>query len=387
MHKGIIGIMVFFCFNVTCFSQADCEQTLNTATEEFNAGHFYGISSMLKPCIDNGFTKEQRQRAYLLLTQSYLLLDDPIGAEDSYLKLLYANPEFIAEPDREPIDVVYLSKKFTSTPIFSLIVKLGGNISFERIINDWTITGSDEAQVCILKPGWQISGGADWNINDKFALTLETGYILTGFRKEVSNIFINDVTEIYDRQHWLSLPLSIKYTHNKSVNFKPYGYIGYSTNLLLGARASLIKTDRTPNSDTGEFSEEKSESATLNFTRRRNHVNRSLILGTGFRYKVGLNYIFVDARYSVGLSNIANERARYFDYSLGAVNDNTSDDFINSGISVFEFAHVDDDFRIDNLSVTFGYVKPLYKPRKLKKARTRTVLRFIKKKKNGAGKN
>src|SRR5258706_9619049 len=105
----------------------DCELTLRNALEEFNAGHFYGIPSILKPCIDKGFTLEQKQRAYLLLTQTYLLIDDPISAEDSYLKLLKANPEFVTDDARDPIDVVYLSKKFTSSPIFSIYGRVGAN--------------------------------------------------------------------------------------------------------------------------------------------------------------------------------------------------------------------------------------------------------------------
>jgi hypothetical protein len=39
---------------------------------------------------------------------------------------------------------------------------------------------------------------------------------------------------------------------------------------------------------------------------------------------------------------------------------------------------VDDYFRLDNLALSVGYVHPLYKPRKLKKARTKGLLRFIK---------
>jgi hypothetical protein len=97
---------------------------------------------MLKPCIDKGFSREQRQRAYLLLTQTYLLLDDPISAEDSYLKVLKANPEYTTDAARDPIEVVYLSKKFTAAPIFSLFAKLGPNVSIARVIHDIDLTSS-----------------------------------------------------------------------------------------------------------------------------------------------------------------------------------------------------------------------------------------------------
>jgi len=118
MRYSIVGLLIIL-FSSQGFAQGNnCEETLNTAAEEFAAGRFYGIPAMLKPCLDKGFSREQRQRAYLLLTQTYLLLEDPVAAEASYLEVLKANPEFVADPARDPIDLVYLSKKFTAAPVF-----------------------------------------------------------------------------------------------------------------------------------------------------------------------------------------------------------------------------------------------------------------------------
>src|SRR5690349_8468608 len=110
---------LFFTLSVhVAFAQNDdCELTLSRAVDEYNAGHFYAIPAVLEPCL-NQFTTEQRQRAYLLLTQTYLLMDDPIGAKQSYLSVLKANPEFIPDTAVHTIDVIYLSKKFTATSIF-----------------------------------------------------------------------------------------------------------------------------------------------------------------------------------------------------------------------------------------------------------------------------
>src|SRR5687768_13417769 len=122
------GLVVIFLLCICGFSGAaqtdDCELTMTRAVDEFNAGHFYVIPSVLSPCLDK-FSAEQRQRAYLLLTQTYLLLDDPIGAKQSYLGVLKANPEFVADTALHPIDVIYLSKKFTATSVFSWFAKAG----------------------------------------------------------------------------------------------------------------------------------------------------------------------------------------------------------------------------------------------------------------------
>ncbi|MGC4021638.1 MAG: hypothetical protein QM734_06700 [Cyclobacteriaceae bacterium] len=149
-----------------CFGQTDCERTLSQATAEFDAGRFYGLPALLKPCLDNGFSKEQKVRAYLLLTQAYLIIDDPIAAENSYLQLLTADPEFVANPKRDPVDVYYLSKKFTTTPVFTPSFQTGINTSFVRTIYSLNTSSSnkDLTTTNTLKVGFQVGGALDWNL-------------------------------------------------------------------------------------------------------------------------------------------------------------------------------------------------------------------------------
>lgn len=352
----------------------DCESKLNQATDEFNAGHFYGIAAMLKPCIDNGFSREQRQRAYLLLTQTYLLLDDPIGAESSYLSLLKANPEFETDPERDPIDVVYLSKKFTATPVFTLFGKLGINTSPVRVIAAQSLTGKPVDTKYILKPGWMIGIGADWNATEKISLALELQYAFTAYRKQQYNIFGLSETDLYDRQNWVMLPLSLKYSFSTG-KFKPYGYFGYSVNLLLNDKANMTFIDRIATSGEGTPLQTQSESPILNLRYKRELFNASFFVGGGVRYKWGLEYLFVDVRYAFGMKDLLKESGAYLDYKASA--DRTSPVLLESGSPVFKWANIDDNFRLDNVYVTFGYMHPLYNPRKLKKARTRSVLRTI----------
>ena len=359
---------------IVAHAQVDnCELKLNQATEEFNAGHFYNISSLLKDCIDRGFTREQRQRAYLLLTQTYLLLDDPIGAESSYLKLLEANPEFVTEPDRDPIDVVYLSRKFTATPIFSVFAKFGGNTSPVSVIKAVNITGEPTENNYILKPGWTVGVGGDWHISEKVSLMAELQFAYTAYRREQLGLFEgNSSTDLFDRQNWVNIPVSIKYTH-KMANGKlfPYVYAGAAVNLLLADRASIILTDNNPLNLT--------ESPILNYRPKRTFFNRSFLIGAGSRYKIGLDYLFADLRYSIGLSNLFDYNMAYLDYSTASGNDYSSDRLLETGDPVFRFATIDNFFRLNTLYATIGYIRPLYKPRKIKKAKTGSILRWIRK--------
>jgi hypothetical protein len=366
----IVGLFFLMVICSQSFAQKeDCEQTLNHAQEEFNAGHFYGLSSMLKSCVDHGFTREQRQRAYLLLTQAYLLLDDPIAAEDSYLKLLKANPEFVTDPNRDPMDVVYLSKKFTASPILSVFGKLGANVSPVSVIRYNYISDSKGVtENYSLRPGLFAGVGVDWNITDNISATGELNYSSTAYKDVESNIFLRDSKEVIDKQNWFTIPLSIKYSDNVGL-VRPYGYFGFSASILLADKINITSLDNSPGEAGQEVNTQSSESPILDFKYKRNNLNRSLFLGGGVRYKWKLDYFFIDLRYSFGLSNITNLNALY------------------QGDAVTRWAHVDDLMRLNNLAFSLGYVHPLYKPRKLKNARTKSVLKDIKKQKGDVQQN
>ncbi len=365
----ILTIMLSFQF--AWGQKNDCEQTLGTALDEFNAGHFYGLSAILKPCIENGFTREQQQRAYILLTQTYLLIDDPIAAEDSYLKLLKANPEFVTDDARDPIDVVYLSKKFTSTPIFSLFAQVGANISPVRVIqaND-LFQGHDTVNYnksYTMRPGWQFSIGSDLTLTDRISVAAALQYKFTSYQHNYTQAFGRDKGEFTDRQSWLNIPISVKYSFEKG-RFKPFIFIGYSTNILVGDKANINSLDIL---NDGEASQ-PTGIQNVNFLYKRNILNSAVFFGGGFKRKIGLNYIFVDLRYNVGLKNIVKERNLFS-------TTNSSSKYAESHEIAMRYGHVDDYLRLDNLAISIGYIHPFYKPRKLKKARTKSILNKIRK--------
>jgi hypothetical protein len=365
--KTIVGLIVTSVLSANVFAQSiTCEEQLNAAAAEFEAGRFYGIPGMLKSCIDKGFTTEQRQRAFLLLTQTYLLLQDPIAAEDSYLKVLKANPEYETNPDVDPIDVVYLSKKFTAAPIFSLYGRAGGNTSVARVINSlyaYDSPGVPSKDKYTLRPGFQIGAGVDWHVIDQFSISAELNLLSASYRRTRTDIFGRDVLVSTDQQSSLVVPLMVKYTHKTKSNIKPFGYAGYSIQLLLSDKLKVISEnkDENPDSEVGNISTETYESPSRNYTAIRTSINQSFLVGGGAKLKSGLNYWFLDLRYALGLTNIINK------------------DAVFQTEEIFRSGHVDDFLRLDNLSLSVGFVYPLYKPRHVKKVRTKGILRKIKK--------
>jgi hypothetical protein len=345
-----------------------CEATLTHATQEFQAGHFYSIPAILSSCLDK-FTPEQRQRANLLLTETYLLLDDPMGAKRSYMEVLKANPEFIGDPNVHPIEIVYLSKKFTTSPVFAWFGKAGTNVSPVWVIQDNDIFGQASAQEEYnLKPGFQIGAGGDMYLYESFDLRAELNYVFATYEHTTTKYFEEDTKKVKDNQTWLTIPVMINY-HPFRGTYQPYFYAGYSASLLLRDIVNVtIKNIRTAEAGTDE-----KESPGLNFYNKRNKWNQAIVLGGGIKVKFGLDFLFADVRYCMGLKNIVSSTNLYADNSL----DPTSEGFTGSGLPAFSYAHVDDYFRLDNVSVSFGLLRPLYKPRELKRSRTRSLSKKI----------
>jgi hypothetical protein len=373
----LIGLIFIFSF-YHAFAQKDCVQILSEAQNEFNAGHFYGLSSLLKDCLEsNGFTDEQKVTAYRLLAQAYLVTDDPIAAEDSYLKLLKANPEYISDESTDPVDIFFLSKKFTATPKFTpTLVRVGGNISFARLIqriNTNSLLSTKYKQT--LRAGFQIGSGVDWNINDNLAIGAGVNFSFKSFKNTASGIFEDplgngqpDDKVVIEKQSWLDLPLYVRYAYSKG-KIRPFGYAGFSFNLLLSDKAQIEYVNKSPDQEGGSFIENRTQGPDLNLLFKRNVLNRSLVLGAGFRYKVGKDFIVVDTRYMGGLSNVTNKERNFYSTE-------NSDTFTMDGAAA-KYSFVSDYFRVDNLSLSIGYVKPLYNPRKIKKARTNSAMKKI----------
>lgn len=347
----------------------DCEQTIAFATEEFNAGHFHSVPRILNDCM-NSFSRDQKQRAFLLLTQTYLLLDDPIGAQRSYLEILWANPEFVPDEQLHAIDIVYLSKRFTATPRFSWFVGAGSNVSPVRKILEIG-TSPLEKESYRLRPGYNVGIGGEYSYDDHLRLRAEVNFFHTSYGLHGEGRHQMDEIMVVDRQTWLNLPLYVCYSDNIG-KYRPYGYVGYSISSLFADKGVITLTEISAGGEEVEMVEV--ESADFDFTQRRIKVNQSFIVGGGIKYKFGLDFLFAEVRYSAGLKNVVNPDFIYGDPNA----DGTSVDWIQSSSPSFEYDHVDNYFRLDNLALTVGFLRPLYKPRELKRARTRSVLRKLK---------
>ncbi len=339
--------------------QVNCTETLNSARENFAQGRLYGIPALLKPCIDNGFNKNQKIQAYWLLTRTYLYIDDPISAEDSYLKLLKLDPEYKVDQEKDPIEMVYLDQKFTTTPIFVLFVNAGFNVTWASVIHDYGVGNTRLSdQNYQGEVGFQFGAGTEWNISDHWSLGMEINLANRRYTY-TNNLFDVDNLAFSETQLNLDVPIFLKYrvTYDK---IQPFIYFGYAQHILLRSDAEVSLTDRATTGDEN-LTEFPVTGPRENLDELRERLTRSLVGGIGFNYRFGYNYLRFDARYQLGLENIIDINNQYADEDL-----------------LYRYGFVDDDKKLNALAVSIGFVKPLYKPRKIRKPRANFLKRIFK---------
>ena len=360
----------------TTSDDVDCDQQVSKAESEFNAGHFYGIPSILKNCLSGSkLSKEQLVKAYMVLCQTYMILDDPNAAGDNYLKLLKADPEFVPNEKDDPIEIVYLSKQYTATPIFTPHFRMGLNASMISTIYSLTTEPYFTNTAHPLRLGFQVGGGVDWNINDNFSVCLEADLASRGYERIETSGINTDESVVQASQWWFDVPIYAKYGFSlKDNKIRPFVYVGFAANFLLSASNLFTYTD---NKSTG--SQLVTEGPAESVVNQRNQFNRSFLFGGGIRYKVGKNFLFADLRYMGGMTNLANEAKLYYESSNTISPGQIGNPNTYMANAITRYHYVSDLFRMDNMSLTFGFVKPLYDPRKVKKARTKSVARAIRK--------
>ncbi len=341
------------------------DDVLNRANEAFSVGHFSTVRLILSDSLTRKMSSEQKQRAFMMLAQVYLILDKPNTADSSYLLLLRANPEFVPTPETDPIDIVYLSQKFTTRPLFTPHARLGMPLSWATNLFSTNTSSLPTSTSQSLRPNIEFGAGIEWNYNDHLSIGTEGVLSFRSYRKRVTGISLHDEVSIIDKQIWADVPLYIKYSDSKG-KWRPYGYAGAALNLLLSSRATLGFVNRSPSLGV----ETPEEGVDVNTTDSRYFINRSLLFGAGVKYKYGKDFFFAEMRYMAGLNNQTKPDKIYV----------RGDD----GVLVPEatkYQYVFGLFRLNAVSVSVGYIRPIYQPRVIKRVSTKQVMRKINKKK------
>lgn len=352
-HKNRTGLLLFLLLIIPLmgFSQGrNCAVNLREAQSQFDMGQIEKVPGLLMDCIESGFTRDEKIQAYKLLINSFIYDDNLALAEQYILAFLKNYPEYEVVAT-DPSEFVNLLNEFNNDPRSSIGIGGGLNISNVRVIEDFgpdALTGLGEGlrgPGVYRSSGFGFQAGMVYNINltSNLEIGLEPMIIQDIYEYEFRPFDFTHV-EYSEDQLRVDLPVTVIYRFDTDLGFDPYLRAGFKTSYLLSAKSdskrSYLETGSVDLTDVKIPEEEIPDKRMLN--------NYWAVIGGGIRYKIPSAYIFLDVRYNLGLLNQVNEESR------------------NNGLdeNFFLYYYLQDDFYLDDFSISIGIAKTLYRPKR-----------------------
>jgi len=343
--KKLFPIVLLLIFQnvIVIYAQEDCSFTLTKAQKLFDAGVIENIPQMLQPCIENGFTKEDKLQAQKLIILSYLFNNNIQEAEKAMLNFLHNNPEYEIQP-ADQAEFVQLFNTYRTLPIFTIGIKAGLNNSYIWQQSDFYTTNSKNENGTYKSTGTNFQFGISLTrfISEKFDINLETYYIQNGFVYNNPHLTETNSLNYTETQTRIEVPLTTICTPVKYKKFSPYLRAGLSFSYLLSSTVSAITTNLTDigNPNTGP-----------NYSIKENRNPKQIfgIVGGGISYSLKRNNLFIELRYNFGLQNQVNNSNRFGLYD-----------------QLFHNLYEENDFHLSNLWFSIGWSYKFFKPEKKK---------------------
>jgi Outer membrane protein beta-barrel domain len=369
----------------------DCENNLDEAKRIYKEGRLSEVGDQIEAnCLKvHAFSREKMVEGYRLLTETKLFSNELEEADENFAMLLRYNPlyEVDSTDATASYDLIHLSRTYRRNPLVSLYAS--GGLGYSKIMTlqqygaDNTVTTvSDVDQVTL---GWNASLGLEIPVYKNFDVVIEGNFATRAYLRRDSLYLVgseqnakaeptnqNGVAkfplgslQFREVQRWLDVPVMVRYNYEWRKKILPYAYVGAAPNFLL--RASLVGiTRRNTTEDRGGGEVMGSEKERVIITKNimqyedgaedpylstyqslRRTINVSVVAGVGCKFRIERNFLFFDIRYTGMVYNAVNTANRYTQKEL-----------------LYRYAHVDNDFRMDNLTLNVGFIKSFYKPRK-----------------------
>ncbi len=366
-------------------TQLECERELDDAKRAYLEGRLSDIEGKFSPdCrFSSKLSKENKVQAYRLLTETNLFTNRLDVATEYFEELLRYDPLFEVDSTDQvaSYDLIYLSRTYRRNPIISWYGSAGGNYSRPEILQIYGASNTTTTPVDVLSNvtlGWNLSTGIEIPVYKTFDFMFEVNfaqrnYYLASLPQVVGSDNNPNGTpfnfaqfQFKEVQTWIDLPVMIRYNYEWKKKILPYAYVGITPNFLLQAKlkgvlrrneldgrggGQVLGSDDTEIIITRNIVKDQTTGQEDNYLSTRNTlrapINVSLVAGVGCKFRLGSNFIFFDIRYNRFLLNAVQIENRYTQKEL-----------------LYRYGYVDNDFRIDNVSLNLGFMKSFYTPRK-----------------------
>jgi hypothetical protein len=331
----IILILFIITFSSVLKAQEDCSFTLSKAQKLFDAGTIEQIPQMLQPCIDNGFSDDDKLQAYKLIILSYLFDNNIKEAEKAMLNFLNKNPEYEILPT-DQAEFIQLFNTYNTVPL----VAIGGIFGINNSNAYATLL---RGGATILNPGTYQSTGTSFQgglafrryLTTRIDLNLEAIFLQSSYQysKPGSGILAESET-FTEAQTRIEFPLTGIYNFKSWNKITPFIRGGLNFSYLLSSVGTLlVQTPAIPKLYSNQ---------NISLLSSRIPLQIGEISGIGLAYNLPHSYLILDVRYNIGFRNQVNTKP----YS--------------------ENIYTDNDFKINNLYYSISYYYKFYKPQKKK---------------------
>lgn len=333
------GFLILFLISFG-FAQAQyqCTQTLREAEKLYENGLIEEIPEMLSGCLNKGFTREEKIRAYKLIINAHLFNENLNQASHTMLEFLRFHPEYEPMEAADPAEFINLYDKFETLPSLALGITGGISITDVNVIKRYTVNSTSESQYEYQSPGFHFGLRFSKSVYQNLDINADLAFARYTYNYSETTLGFASIS-MQEQQNHLILPVSASYFYPIK-KWHPYVSLGISANYLFGATG-------TPERTYTDNAHQSVSGTDIDFTEQRKEITASLFGELGVRYKVQRGYFFASARYYRGLVNQTNEDMR---------NDNPD--------LVYQYYYIDDDIRLNNFSFSVGYMYLLYKPQR-----------------------
>lgn len=305
----------------------DCELKIESAVTAYDNGQFKEIINTLEECTKSNDPQIQ-WKACRLMALAYLEENEMEKARAYGIMMLEINPTYKPNVLKDPSSLIKLLNSITVIPQFSIGLSgaLGMNFSRPQILNAYSV--SNYSKTYIGKNSYQFGFSAAYQFNRSIAV--EAGLQISNKAYDLDYSFGNWTLKSDESLTYARIPLTLIYFPKSSWRVRPYVRAGGYVGRLVAAQ----------NNFNAEFNLDSSEYSLSNVSsmNRRLLFDYGLSGGLGLKTNLGEGHVFLQMNYAQSYANItdASQRYRYSDL-------------------IHEYYFVDDDLRLNNVSIEIGY--------------------------------